>query len=469
MLRSQAVPLDVIKHRLRERRRAIESLRAADPWRRTARPNQIPPAGDWTTWLIMAGRGFGKTRSGAEWVRETAMAAGKGFVIHLVGPTVDAVRDIMVEGESGVLACCERYGFPATYEPNRRRIRFGNGAIARCYSAETPNRLRGPQCHAAWSDEVAAWEKPEAWDQLQFGLRLKWAGREPQQIATTTPKPVTVVREILKLDGLVVTKGTTYENRANLAEAFFNTIIRKYEGSRLGQQELEGILLDDVEGAFWSWAVIEAARVGDIPRREPTADQRAAGDPGDPMLRRIVIGIDPATTYGEKADETAILAAGVDFAGETYVLEGWHGKIHPDDWSRMACLLYVRLKADAIVAEANNGGELVRSSITHAWADLVRNGAVVGPAPAIKLIHAKRGKEIRAEPVSVLYQQKRVHHVTSILRDGDGRPLASSLSGFEDQMVLFPVAHEDRDDRVDALVHAVAELTGGRDTTLRAA
>ena len=244
-------------------------------------------------WLLLAGRGFGKTRTGAELVR-ARVAARSARRIALVAPTAADARDVMVEGESGILAISPPWDRPR-YEPSKRRLTWPNGAVATLYSADEPERLRGPQHDAAWCDELASWRYPEAWDMLMFGLRL---GTDPRVVVTTTPRPTKLIRELLADPTVVVTRGTTYENRANLAPDFLEQIVRKYEGTRLGRQELEAEILDDVPGALWSRGVIEAARADSAPH-----------------FVRVVVAIDPAATSGEGADETGIIVAGKDEAG----------------------------------------------------------------------------------------------------------------------------------------------------------
>lgn len=277
-------------------------------WRAIARPNQLPPPGDWTVWLIKAGRGWGKTRTGAEWIKEQ-VESGTVKRIALIGATAADARDVMVEGESGILSISASWNRPA-YEPTKRRLTWPSGAIATLYSAEESERLRGP-CHdAAWCDEVAAWNnREEVWNQLMFGLRL---GAKPRVVITTTPKPVKLIRDLLARDGqdVVVTSGSTFENRGNLAEAFLSTIVGRYQGTRLGRQELDAELLEDVEGALWSRDAIDALRVA----RELV-----------PLLRRIVVAIDPATTVGEDSDETGIIVAALGADGHGYLLEDASG------------------------------------------------------------------------------------------------------------------------------------------------
>jgi predicted phage terminase large subunit-like protein len=405
-----------------ERARIKLKVRTAfDPWdgpNGTARENQRPPDGNWRTWLIMAGRGFGKTRTGAEYIRKQVMARRMERVA-IVGPTAADVRDVMIEGESGLLACCDRAGIIAKYNPSRRRVQFGNGAVAFTYSADEPNRLRGPQHDGFWADEIAAWRYIDAWDQLQFGLRL---GDDPRGVATTTPRPIRLVRQLIAAPTTTITRGSTYDNRANLAPAFFEQIITKYEGTTLGRQELMGELVEDVEGALWKRTLIE--------------DHRAMGDLPD--LTKIAVAIDPATTFGEDSDETGISVAGIDAAKDVYVLHGSGHRESPQEWATRALRLYTAFDADQIVAESNQGGEMVKQTIIHAARDMG-----MSPIPRIVLIHASRGKRVRAEPVVALYEQGKVHHV-------------GMFGTLEDQMCTFPLI--DEDDQVDALVHAITAV-----------
>ncbi|HEY1749584.1 MAG TPA: terminase family protein [Xanthobacteraceae bacterium] len=388
-------------------------------WRSIARPNQLPPEWAWRIWLLLAGRGFGKTRAGAEWVCARA-ATGSARRIALVAATAADVRDVVVEGESGILAVSPRWCRPV-YEPSRRRISWPNGCIATTFSADEPERLRGPQFDCAWCDEIGAWRYSEAWDMLMLGLRL---GTNPQCVVTSTPRPIKLIRDLLAREGkdVAVSRGTTYENAANLADAFLAQIVRRYEGTRLGRQELNAELLDDVPGALWDRDRIEASRV-----ERP------------PALRRIVVAIDPAVTSGEDADETGIVVAGMGADGHGYVLEDLSGRYAPIEWARIAVAAYRRHRADRIIAETNNGGEMVEATVR-----------MVDPNVAFKAVHASRGKFTRAEPVSALYEQGRVHHV-------------GGLSCLEDQMCSFtPDLDRDRakssPDRVDALVWAFTEL-----------
>ena len=405
---------------------ALAKRRSVDPWRtQQARPNQLAPDGDWRTWLFMAGRGAGKTRAGAEWVRQEIMR-NRAARIALVAPTAADARDVMVQGESGILACCERYGVHAVYKPSLRRVEFANGARAFLYSAEEPDRLRGPQHHCAWADEVAAWRYPDTWDQLAFGLRL---GTHPQVVATTTPRPVKLVRDLLRqsTDGtgdVVVTRGSTFDNAGNLAESFLAALRDRYDGTRLGRQEIAGELLEDVEGALWTNAMLDASRV------------RTAPD-----LSRVVVAVDPAATHGDSADFTGIVAAGVDRTGDVYVLHAEQVRLSPAGWAGRAWDVFDTYGADRLIYERNQGGEMVE----HVLRTIRRDGP-------LQHVTATRGKTTRAEPVAARYEQRRVHHV-------------GYLVDLEQQMTAFPVA-SDHDDLVDSLVWAVTGLTGGRDRIL---
>lgn len=382
-------------------------------WTFWGRSNQQAPIGDWRTWLLLAGRGFGKTRTGAEWTRTAKERYPR---IALIAPTAADVRDVIVEGESGLLATSPPDDRPV-YEPSKRRITWQNGAQAACYSADEPERLRGPQHHAAWCDELCAWRYPEAWDMLMFGLRL---GSDPRVVVTTTPKPVKLIRELLKSPSTKVTRGSTYDNRANLAAPFFEQIVKKYEGTRLGRQELMAELLEDVPGALWSRGNI---KYGNPP----------------PSMRRIVVAIDPATTSGEDSDETGIVVAGIDTQGYGWVLEDLTCKESPDAWARIAVDAFNRHKADRIVAETNQGGDMVEATIR-----------MVASLVPFTGVHAKRGKVLRAEPVAALYEQGRVTH-------------AKPLEILEDQMCAFTADFDPKKagyspDRVDAAVYALTEL-----------
>ena len=340
-------------------------------WRYRARPEQLPPGGSWRVWLLMAGRGFGKTRCGAEWVRAEVKAGRRR--IALVGATAVDARDVMVEGEAGILAISPDHERPL-YEPSKRRLTWRNGAVATTFSADEPERLRGPQHDAAWCDELGAWRYPEAWDMLMFGMRL---GADPRTVVTTTPRPAKLIRDLVRDPTCVVTRGSSYENRANLAGAFLQQIIKKYEGTRLGRQELNAELLDDVPGALWSRALIEAARppMGFVM----------------PDLVRVVVAIDPAANSGADADETGIIVAGKDKDSRGYVLADLSGHHTPIEWARIAVDAYKSHGADRIVAEVNNGGEMVEATLR-----------VVDDNVAYTAVHATRGKvELRDDLLRV--------------------------------------------------------------------
>ncbi|HVB18343.1 MAG TPA: terminase family protein [Stellaceae bacterium] len=386
-------------------------------WPYRARPEQLPPPGDWRVWLLLAGRGFGKTRTGAELVR-ARIGAHTARRIALVAPTAADARDVMVEGESGLLAIAPP-GERPLYEPSKRRLTWPNGAVATTYSADEPERLRGPQHDFAWCDELAAWRYPEAWDMLMFGLRL---GDDPRAVVTTTPRPNKLIRALLADPKVVVTRGRTAENRAHLAPAFLDQIVRRYEGTRLGRQELDAEVLDDMPGALWQRGTIEAARVGALPD-----------------LVRVVVAIDPAAASSEHSDETGIVVAGRDAGGHGYVLADASGRYPPAEWARAAIAAFRANQADRIVAEVNNGGEMVEATLR-----------TVDPNVPFRAVRASRGKAARAEPVAALYEQGRMHHL-------------GAFAALEDQMCAF-TSDFDRHaagyspDRVDALVWAFTDL-----------
>jgi phage terminase large subunit-like protein len=392
-------------------------------WSFWARPNQLAPEGDWITWLLLAGRGFGKTRCGAEWVRQKAQEF-PGCRIALVGETAADCRKVMVDGESGILAISPP-DFMPTYYPTNRQLVWPNGSIAETYNATEPDQLRGPQHHFAWCDEIAKWKYMQAtWDQVQMGLRL---GEKPQQVITTTPRPLELIKKILNDKDTVVTKGRTYDNAGNLAAPFLKKITEEYEGTRLGRQELEAEILDDIPGALWSRSGIDTNRSSDVPLD----------------MERVIVAVDPATSNEEGSDETGIVVVGLardaDGYAKGYVLEDGSLKGSPEEWARRVVHLYRKWEADKIVAEKNQGGDMVASVIK-----------AVDRSLAPKLVHASRGKYIRAEPISSLYEQNRVSHV--------GR-----FDKLEDQMCTFSVDNirgngMGSPDRVDALVWGLTEL-----------
>ena len=378
-----------------------------------ARPDQLAPAGSWTTWLLLAGRGFGKTRTAAEWVRGEVEAKRAGR-IALIGPTAADVRDTMIEGESGILNVFPPSARPL-YEPSKRRLTFRSGAVAFAYSAEEPDRLRGPQHDAAWADEICAWKYPETWDQLQFGLRL---GQHPRQVVSTTPRPTQQLREIMADPRTAITRGRTLDNARNLAPAFLAAIQAKYLGTRLGRQEMDAEILDDNPGALWQRTELDAHRVRNAP-----------------ILRRIVVAIDPAVTSNERSDETGIVVAALGDDGRGYVLDDLTLRDTPARWAQMAIDAYHHYGADRIVAEGNNGGELIESVIRNIDANI-----------SYSRVHARRGKFARAEPVAALYEQGRVSHV-------------GSLPKLEDELCEYdPATATESPNRLDAAVWAITEL-----------
>lgn len=387
----------------------------AREWTLLARDEQLPPPGDWSYWLILAGRGFGKTRTGAEWVRQQVKTSR---YVNLIGATADDARDIMVEGESGLLAICPRAERPQ-YKSSQHKLVWPNGAQSLVFSADEPERLRGKQHAQLWCDELAAWRYPDAWAQAKLGLRL---GTRPQACLTTTPRPCAILRELLADPATHLTRGSTWDNRANLAPRFFDTIIKTYEGTRLGRQELNAELLDDAPGALWQRAPFDALRV-----------------PAAPALRRIVVAVDPAVTSGEGSDETGIIVAGAGEDEHFYVLADASLTASPHAWAKQAVTAYHTHRACRLIAETNNGGDLVEAVIRQ-----------IDPLVAYKKVTASRGKRTRAEPIAALYEQGRVHHVGPFDR-------------LEDQLCSYdPQTARDSPDRLDALVWALTELTDTR-------
>lgn len=394
-------------------------------WNFWGRKNQHAPEGDWSTWLILAGRGFGKTRLGSEWIREI-VKKNPGCRIALVAETAADARDVMVLGDSGILACHPKEERP-DWSPTNRRLTWPNGAQAWCYNATEPDQLRGPQHHFAWIDELAKFRYMQAtYDQLMFGLRL---GKHPQCIITTTPQPKPLIKELVAKESsdVMVTRGATLDNAANLASSTVKALYDRYGNTRLGRQELEGEILGDIPGALWNRGDIDESRV-----YEPPVD-----------LERVIVAVDPAASSNEGSDEHGIVVVGLardpDGYGRGYILEDASLKGRPEEWAKVAVRMYRKWKADKIVAEKNNGGEMVETVIKTADRSV-----------PVKLVHASRGKVVRAEPISALYEQGRVHHV--------GR-----FDELEDQMCMFSVdnirdENTGSPDRVDALVWGLTEI-----------
>ena len=394
-------------------------------WEFWARPEQLEPEGIWNVWVALAGRGWGKTRAGAEWVRHRIKKGDK--IVHCVAPTKGDVRRVMVEGDSGLLNVCwkgdktyrgKHIGFP-TWSPTNNTLTWENGSKAVFFSAEDPERLRGPQAYSAWTDELCAWRNAqETWDMLQFGLRL---GKRPQVFVTTTPKTTKLIRTILDDDKTTISKGSTYDNSANLADTFLDAVRKTYEGTRLGRQVLYAEILDEASGALWNRGLLAKCEV----------DKEEV-----PTLNRIVVSIDPAVTSNAESDMTGIVVAGLDVNGTVYVLEDHTGRYTPQQWASKAVELYREHMADRIVAERNQGGDMVRHTL-HTEDETV----------PVKLVHASRGKMARAEPVSALYEQDKVRHVRG-------------LNDLEDQMVQWePLGSIGSPDRLDALVWAITDLS----------
>ncbi len=374
--------------------------------------------------MILAGRGWGKTRTGAEDAAWHGLT-NPGARIAIVAPTFADARDTCIEGESGLRAVIAPEAIEA-WNRSLGELILTNGSRFKLFSADEPERLRGPQHHRAWGDEVAAWRYPEAWDQLLFGLRL---GDMPQAVVTTTPKPTKLMRRILGDPRTHITRGSTFDNAANLAPSALAQLRERYEGTRLGRQELFAELLDEAEGALWNRDMIDAARWH--------AEM--------PQMRRIVVAVDPAITAKAESDETGIIAAGLSPDGVGYVMKDVSGRYSPGEWASKVIALYHEMGADRIVAEGNQGGEMVRHTLQTEW-----------PAAPVTIVHASRGKAARAEPVAALYEQRRVRHV--------GR----NLDALEDQMVTWePLSGMASPDRLDALVWALTDLMIGRQPSTR--
>ncbi len=402
-------------------------------WELWARQDQLPPKTDaqgkpWLTWLILGGRGAGKTRTGAEWVRALASAPkaaheGNSRRIALIAETFGDAREVMVEGISGLLAVHPDEERPI-YETTRRRLVWPSGAIAQLFSADEPESLRGPQFSAAWCDELCKWRYGEAaWDMLQFGLRL---GKFPQQVVTTTPRPTPLLKRIMAAKTTVVSKSSTRDNSINLAPGFLQTVLGRYEGTRLGRQEIDAEILEDNPNALWQRDVIDQFRVRNCPQ-----------------LTRIIVAIDPPVSSTRSSDACGIICAGLDDLGHGFVLkDATCHAVRPLEWAQIALRTYHEFDADALVAEVNQGGDMVKTII-----------AQVNNSVPVKSVRATRGKWVRAEPIATLYAQGKVHHV-------------GALAQLEDQMCDLTSDGKScgrSPDRVDALVWALTELILARE------
>jgi phage terminase large subunit-like protein len=392
-------------------------LAARAKWLNQARPAQITPEGDWSTWLILAGRGWGKTRTGAEDAAWFGVSR-PGSRMAIVAPTYADARDTCVEGESGLRNVLPPESIEAWNRSLGELLLF-NGSRYKLFSADEPERLRGPQFHRAWCDELGAWRYPETWDQLQFGLRL---GDNPQVVVTTTPRPTPLVRRLVASGRTRITRGSTFDNAGNLAASALQQLRERYEGTRLGRQELNAEILDDVPGALWTRAMIDDAR-------KPV---------GPPQMRRVVVAVDPSGTRGDDSgDEIGIVVCGKGVDGRGYVLADRSCRLSPDGWGRRAVDAYREFKADRVVAERNFGGAMVE----HVIRTVDRN---VSYAEVV----ASRGKVARAEPIAALYEQKRISHV-------------GPLAELEDQMCALTsdgYLGEGSPDRVDAAVWGLSEV-----------
>jgi phage terminase large subunit-like protein len=410
-------------------------------WSFWGRPEQQLPPGNWSIWLLLAGRGFGKTKTACEAIRQlicgdTPLAAGRYRYVAIVAETAADARKVVVEGQAGILAV-HPADFRPSYEPSNRRLTWPNGAVAFTYNATEPDQLRGPQHDLALCDELAKWQyAQDTWDQLQFGMRV---GEHPRQIIATTPRPIKIIRNLVAEPAVVVTRGSTYANRGNLAPNYLSRLIKRYEGTRFGRQELNAEILEDIPGALWLQSRVDETRA-------PVLD--ADGKKIARDFLRIVVSVDPAMTNTEDSDETGIIVAALGGDGDAYVLEDASGRYSPDGWAAKAISLYHAYRADVVVAEVNAGGDMVEQTLR-----------AVDSTVSYLAVTASRGKIVRAEPVAALYMQPsenprgplvgRVHHVGFFER-------------LEEQMTTFTHDHnrakEGSPDRMDALVWAITEL-----------
>ena len=389
---------------------------ARDAWLATARPEQLTPPGDWLTWLINAGRGWGKTRTGAQdaaWYGQI----NPGSRIAVVAPTYSDGRDTCIEGESGLLSVIPAALVDA-WNRSLGELILTNGTRYKLFSSEEPERLRGPQHHRAWADELGAWRRPsETWDQLMFGLRLC---QSPRVVVTTTPKPTKLIKALMAAPTTIITRGSTFENAANLAASALETFRDRYEGTRLGRQELYAELLDDTPGALWTREMIEAARCD-----------------GAPAMQRIVIGVDPSGSNGETGDSQGIVVAGLGVDGRGYVIQDATMRGSPEQWGSRVAALYDVHQADRVVAERNYGGAMVEAVLRAA-----------APHLPVTLVTASRGKHVRAEPIAALYEQRRISHL-------------DNFPELEDQMAAMAsggFSGPGSPDALDAMVWALTEL-----------
>lgn len=394
-------------------------------WEVWARPDQMPPPPPWRTWILLGGRGSGKTRSSAEWVR-SEMTSGRRRQMGIIAPTADSMRRICVEGPSGILSVGPPDERPQ-FEPSTRRIVYSNGGVVHLFSAEEPDRLRGPNLDGYWLDELTSMANAsDVWDMLQMALRIPGPqGHEPCGVVSTTPKMHAVLKQIIAASSTIITRAKTSDNAANLDASTLAYLHEKYGGTRLGRQELDAELLQDLEGALWNRDLIDRARIkrGDLPDR----------------LLRVVVAVDPPGGSSKGNAECGIVVAALGADRHGYILADLSGRMSPEKWARTAVNAFDGYKADRIVAEQNFGGAMVESTIRS-----------INRTVAIKMVVASRGKQVRAEPIAALYEQHRVHHV------GEFATLEDQMTGWD------PAANGPSPDRVDALVWALTDLMGAR-------
>lgn len=400
------------------------TIQLYNDWYRRARTKQLKPRGDWNVWLILAGRGWGKTLTGAIDVVLYAISH-ENVRVAVVAPTSGDLRRVCFEGVSGIISQmpleCYKDGY-SSYNKSTSEIELYNGSKIMGFSASEPDRFRGSQYHRAWCDELAAWKYPDSWNQLQFGMRL---GNRPQTVVTTTPRPTNLIKQLYDRQDVYKTQGSTFENKDNLAESALELFKKQYEGTRLGKQELYAEILEDIEGALWSLNMIEQTRVNEIPE-----------------MKRVVVAVDPAVTNNKNSDETGIVVCGLGIDNRYYIIDDVSGKMSADAWAKTAVNVYYKYKASRIIAEVNNGGDLVER--------LLRT---VDKNIPYKSVSASRGKVIRAEPISALYEQQRVSH-------------CGVFSKLEDQMCSFTGDKSTSPDRLDALVWGLTELSKSSMTAL---
>ena len=390
-------------------------------WLKQAREKQISPVESFNIWLILAGRGWGKTRTAPQDIALFALR-NPNTICAVVAPTFGDLRRVCFNGPSGLLSiippeCFDKSFGTNGYASSIAEIRLHNGSKIVGFAAVNPERLRGPQFHRAWCDELAAWQYPEAFDQLMFGLRL---GKKPQAVITTTPKPLPIIKKLLERDDVHVTRGSTFENQANLSESALEMMKQRYEGTALGRQELYAEIIDDVEGALWNPQMIERSRISKETEKE---------------LTQIIVAIDPAVTATKNSDETGIVVVGKDHLNNYYVLEDLSGRHSADKWAKIAVNAFYDWEADRIVAEVNNGGDLVER--------LIRN---LDPNVPYRAVKATRGKMVRAEPIAALYERDLVAHL-------------GYFNELETQMCTYTGQTTPSPDRLDALVWGLSELS----------